>query len=77
MEMSHFVFDLTCDVTGDTGVNFSTSSDRSRPGLSIVVWIFTVTSIGYRDRWGGGGGATARQHKAGVGLGPAGRGLTA
>ena len=22
MKMSHFVFDLTCDVTGDTGVNF-------------------------------------------------------
>ena len=37
---------------------------------------FSSTSFGYRDRWWGGGGRYAPQQRAGVGLGPAGRGLT-
>ena len=35
--VKHFVFDLTCDVTGDPGSNFTTLFERSRPGLSIAV----------------------------------------
>ena len=31
-----FVFDLTCDITGDPGANFLTLSERTRPGLSIA-----------------------------------------
>ena len=34
--VKHFVFDLTCDVTDDTDVNFKTLSERSRLDLSIV-----------------------------------------
>ena len=35
--VKRFVFDLTCDVTYDPEVKFSTLSERSRPGLSIAV----------------------------------------
>ena len=38
--VKRFVFDLACDVTGTPGSNFSTSSERSRPGLFVAVWIF-------------------------------------
>ena len=34
--VKHFVFDLTCDVTGDPGKVFATSSARC-PELSIAV----------------------------------------
>ena len=34
--VKHFVFDLICDVTGDPGKIFATSSERC-PGLSIAV----------------------------------------
>ena len=74
VNVKHFVFDLSCDVTGDLLVNFLSSCYRSsRPGLSIDFWIFPphllVTEIVGRGRY------TPLQHRAGVGLCPAGRGL--
>ena len=77
--VKHFVFDLTCDVTGDPEVKFYNFIWKisSRP----LYWclIFSAMSIGYRDRWG----EALRpppppppQQRAGVGLGPAGRGLS-
>ena len=41
-KVKHFVFDLTCDVTGDSELNFLTSSERCRPGLSIAGWVFPL-----------------------------------
>ena len=35
--VKHFVFDLTCDVTGDSVVKLFNSFERSGPGLSIAV----------------------------------------
>ena len=72
-----FVFDLTCDVTGDPGNKFFNFIWKISSRLLYCRLNFSVTSIGYRDRWGGGEGATAPQQRAGIGLGPAGRGLTA
>ena len=73
VNVKHFVFDLTCDVTADPGFIFLTSSERYRPGLSIAVRTFPprlfVTEID------GGGALRLPQQSAGVGLGPAGRGL--
>ena len=77
MEMSHFVFDLICDVTGDTGVNFFNFIWKISSRTLYCRFNFPVTSIDYWDRLGGGGGATARQQKVGVGQGSAARGLTA
>ena len=38
--VKHFVFYLACDVAGDLGSIFVSLSYRSRPGMSISVWIF-------------------------------------
>ena len=70
------MFYLTCDVTGDPGAKFFNFIWKisSRP-LHCCLY-FSATSIGYRDRWvGGGGGRFTPQKRAGVGLGPARRGL--
>ena len=74
--VKHFVFYLTCDVTGDLEVKFlnfiwKTSSRPFHCRLN-----FSPTSVGFRDRWGA---ATPPppppQQRVGSGLGPAGRGL--
>ena len=70
--VKHFVFDLTCNVTGDLEVNFLNSIRKisSRPFHCRLN--FSPTSVGFRDRWGA---ATAPQQRVGAGLGPAGRGI--
>ena len=51
----HFVFDLTCDVTSDPGVKvFNFIRNISSTSLHCRL-NFSAASIGYRDRWGGGG----------------------
>ena len=71
--VKHFVFDLTCDVTGDLEVKFLNFIWKisSRPFHCRLN--FSPTSVGFRDRWGG--ADTAPQQRVGSGLGPAGRGL--
>ena len=73
--VKHFVFDLTCDVTGDPEVKFLNFIWKisSRPLRCRLK--FSVTSFGYRDRWGRYAPPPPPQQRAGVGLGPAGRGL--
>ena len=73
--VKHFVFDLTCEVTGDPGVKFfdfiwKILSRSLHCGLN-----FSATSIGYRDRWGRYAPPPPPQQRAGAGLGPAGCGL--
>ena len=55
-DVKHFVFNLTCDVTGDAGLKFFNVFWKisSRPLYCRLN--FSTTSIGYRDRWEGGGG---------------------
>ena len=54
--MSDFVFDLTCDVTGDTGVNFFNFIWKISSRTLYCRFNFPVTSIDYWDRLEGGGG---------------------
>ena len=51
--VKHFVFDLTCDVTGDLEVKFLNFIWKisSRPFYCRLN--FSSTSVGFRDRWGG------------------------
>ena len=51
--VKHFVFDLTCDVTGDLEVKFLNFIWKisSRPFHCRLN--FFPTSVGFRDRWGG------------------------
>ena len=51
--VKHFLFDLTCDVTGDLEVKFSNFIWKisSRPFHCRLN--FSPTSVGFRDRWGG------------------------
>ena len=73
--VKHFVFDLTCDVTGDLEVKFLNFIWKisSRPFHCRLN--FSPTSVGFRDRWGGRYGPPPQQRVGSV-LGPAGRGLT-
>ena len=50
--IKHFVFDLTCDVTGDLDVKFLNFIWKilSRPFHFRLN--FSPTSVGFRDRWG-------------------------
>ena len=72
--VKHFVFDLTSDVTGDLEVKFLNFIWKSRPGLSIAVWIFPPRLL--VSEIDGGGATGSPQQRVGAGLGPLGRGLT-
>ena len=50
--VKHFVFDLTCDVTGDTGVKFFNFIWKISSRPLHCRSIFFAMSIGYRNRWG-------------------------
>ena len=54
MEISNILFDLTCDVTGDPGVNFFQLHLKDLVQASPLPFEISATSIGYRDRWGEG-----------------------
>ena len=74
--VKQFVFDLTCDVTGDPGVKYFNFIWKISSRALYCRLIFSAMSISYRDRWGVLRPPPPPQQRAGVGLGPAGRGLT-
>ena len=71
----HFVFDLTCDVTGDLEVKFLNFIWKISFRPFHCHLNFSPTSVGFRDRWGADTPSPPLQPRVGSGLGPAGRGL--
>ena len=53
--VKHFVFDLTCDFTGDLEVKFFKLYLKDLVQAFPLPFEFFPTSVCFRDRWGGGG----------------------
>ena len=73
--VKHFVFDLTCDVTGDLEVKFLNFIWKISSMPFYCRLNFSPRSVGFRDRWGADTPPPPPQQRVGSGLGPAGRGL--